>query len=54
MSIIFGERQIDYYISPYDDHGIHTNDEGHGTHGSDLPEDLNVMHFYGLYPKKQV
>lgn len=30
------------------DHGIHTNQEGHGTHGSDLEEDLNVMHFFGV------
>lgn len=29
------------------DHGVHLNPEtGHGTHGSDLPEDLEVTHFY--------
>ncbi len=33
------------------DHGIHTNAEGHGTHGSDLEDDLNVMHFFGVQPK---
>lgn len=31
------------------DHGIHTNDQGHGTHGSDLEDDLNVMHFFGVW-----
>lgn len=31
------------------DHGIHTNDQGHGTHGSDLEDDLNVMHFFGAW-----
>lgn len=32
------------------DHGIHTNSEGRGTHGEALEEDLNVMHFFGVYP----
>ena len=31
------------------DHGIHTNEEGHGTHGTELEEDVNVMHFYGAW-----
>lgn len=35
------------------DHGIHTNEEGHGTHGSDLEEDLNVMHFFGFSKGKR-
>ena len=38
------------------DHGCHLIEEGewkgHGTHGEDRPEDINVMHFYGIYPKK--
>lgn len=29
------------------DHGIHTDEAGHGNHGTDLEEDLNVMHFFG-------
>lgn len=36
------------------DHGIHSNEEGFGTHGSPLEEDLNIMHFYGFYPCKAV
>jgi hypothetical protein len=29
------------------DHGVHLDSAtGHGTHGSDLPEDLEVVHFY--------
>lgn len=33
------------------DHGIHTNEDGYGTHGSDLEADLNVMHFFGARAK---
>lgn len=35
------------------DHGIHTAENGHGTHGYDVEEDLNVMHFFGAYPKAE-
>ncbi len=31
------------------DHGIHTNEQGHGAHGADVEEDLNVMHFFGAW-----
>jgi hypothetical protein len=32
------------------DHGVHLDPEtGHGNHGSDLPEDLEVTHFWGLH-----
>jgi hypothetical protein len=34
------------------DHGCHDIDGGCGSHGLDMPEDLNIMHFYGLCPKK--
>jgi len=34
------------------DHGAHTNEEGKGTHGSDLPEDVIVRHFFGLRPPR--
>lgn len=44
-------RGFDRMVCWATDHGIHTNDEGHGTHGSDLEEDLNVMHFFGVQPK---
>ncbi len=31
------------------DHGAHVNPEtGNGTHGSDLPEDLEVTHYWGI------
>lgn len=29
------------------DHGCHDIDGGSGSHGLDMPEDLNIMHFYG-------
>ena len=34
------------------DHGCHDIDGGCGSHGLDMAEDLNIMHFYGVYPKK--
>lgn len=34
------------------DHGVHTNENGGGTHGDDSPEDLNIMHFFGIKPAK--
>lgn len=29
------------------DHGVHDEAPGKGTHGSDLPEDLQIVHFFG-------
>ncbi len=31
------------------DHGIHTDVDGHGSHGADIEEDINVMHFFGVW-----
>lgn len=28
------------------DHGVHTNDSGRGAHGLDIPEDIEIRHFY--------
>lgn len=36
------------------DHGIHLAENGHGNHGTDMSEDLNIMHFYGVVPKSKV
>lgn len=30
------------------DHGCHDNESGRGTHGTDLPDDLNITHFWGF------
>ncbi len=30
------------------DHGCHQIDGGRGSHGLDMPEDMNVIHFYGI------
>lgn len=46
-------KKYDSVIVWATDHGIHTNDEGHGTHGSDMDEDLSVMHFFGAYPAEK-
>ena len=34
------------------DHGCHEIDGGCGSHGLDMPEDLNIQHFYQCYPKE--
>ena len=34
------------------DHGCHEIDAGCGAHGLDMPEDLNIVHYYRGYPKK--
>ena len=34
------------------DHGCHEIDGGRGSHGSDRPEDINIVHLYRGYPKK--
>ena len=37
------------------DHGVHLDGEtGHGTHGSDLPDDVEVVHFYGFAAARTV
>jgi len=35
------------------DHGCHEIDGGCGSHGLDMPEDLNITHLYKGYPKKK-
>lgn len=34
------------------DHGCHVIDGGCGSHGLDMPEDLNILHFYDVLPKQ--
>lgn len=31
------------------DHGAHAIDGSCGSHGLDMPEDINIMHFYKVY-----
>jgi len=35
------------------DHGCHEIDGGCGSHGLDMPEDLNILHLYGLSLKQE-
>ena len=35
------------------DHGCHEIDGECGSHGLDMPEDLNITHFYGAYPAEK-
>ncbi|MBO5218396.1 MAG: alkaline phosphatase family protein [Clostridia bacterium] len=30
------------------DHGVHTNENGRGSHGKEIPEDINITHFYDV------
>ena len=30
------------------DHGVHTNESGRGAHGCNIPEDINIEHFYDI------
>lgn len=46
-----GWRNYDALVCWATDHGIHTGENGHGTHGCDVEEDLNVMHFFGAVPR---
>ena len=34
------------------DHGCHDTDSGAGTHGLDMPEDLNITHLYKAYKRE--
>ena len=39
-----------YLFAP--DHGAHDDpDTGTGTHGEDIPEDMEIIHFWGIYKK---
>lgn len=30
------------------DHGVHTNEKGRGSHGADIPEDMQITHYYDV------
>lgn len=36
------------------DHGCHKIDENAGSHGLDMPEDINIVHLYKGYKKENV
>ena len=36
------------------DHGCHEIDGGCGSHGLDMPEDINILHVYKGYPTKEI
>ncbi len=41
--------QYETLVAFLPDHGVHLSDDGKGTHGADIPEDMEIMHFYGVY-----
>ena len=35
------------------DHGCHVDEViGHGNHGTEEERDMNIMHYFGVYPRK--
>ena len=40
----------DTLIAYMTDHGIHKDIFGQGTHYADIPEDMNITHFFGIQP----
>ena len=44
------EHRVFYGFCP--DHGCHEIDAECGSHGLDMPEDMNVIHFYGIKQKE--
>ncbi len=42
----------DTFVAFSTDHGVHKPLFGLGTHGKNIPKDMNVRHFYGVMPKK--
>lgn len=44
-------RGHDYVLVVSPDHGAHLEANGTGDHGQDRPEDMEVDHYYGLWPK---
>lgn len=46
MKQCWAHHRVFYGFCP--DHGCHEIDAGCGSHGLDMPEDMNVIHFYGI------
>jgi predicted AlkP superfamily pyrophosphatase or phosphodiesterase len=54
LTSVFLERYIDQnrLVAFLPDHGTHTDPTtGRGTHGANIPEDMQVRHFWGIYQK---
>ncbi len=48
-------RDLDWAVCFIPDHGSHIDPEtGKGTHGSDLPEDLQLTHYWGIHAAQDV
>ena len=45
MKTFAGKHRMLLSYSP--DHGQHLTEGGRGAHGSKLPEDMNILHFFG-------
>ena len=41
----------DTFIAFAPDHGVHKSPVGLGTHGKNIPKDMNIRHFYGVCSK---
>lgn len=45
-------QQYDSLIAYLPDHGVHREWYFLGQHGKNIPKDMNIIHFYGVIPKK--
>lgn len=48
MSKVWNDQDVLFLFAP--DHGIHKTIFGNGDHYCDMPEDMNMFHFYGFKP----
>lgn len=46
----YKDKKVFYGFCP--DHGCHQIDGRRGSHGLDMPEDMNIIHFYGVHGGK--
>ena len=46
-------KDRDHVCAFLPDHGCHAIDGGLGSHGLDMREDMNIIHFWSLKPRKQ-
>ena len=46
-------KKHDVFVAFCTDHGVHKPLFGLGTHGKNIPKDMNIRHFFGVLPKSE-